>query len=388
MVVDDETRAPAGPPPARAGRRRPRHRRVLALVAAVAVALALVPAMSYARALTAPGSAPRSVRTVDWIRAHHGNGLVNAIENWYYTRHQPAAGPPDPRTLPQPGPSTKAGRDPGAPPALPLLSGVAALPGEAVWVPGRTGSGGRPLIYTSYLRPDRRHLSVVAGVAWMRAGTSGAHLVAGTQQPGGARWPGHAAVPAADVPKLVATFNSGFKMADTPGGFYLNGRSSRPLRNGIAALVIDRTGQITVGQWGRDVTMSPDVVAVRQNLALVVDGGKPVPGLSVDAGNHWGTTRSQFQYTWRSGLGVDAGGNLVYVAGNTMNLTTLAAAMVDAGIVRGMQLDIHSGMASFSSWRPVSGGESVPRKLLPGMTRSAYRYLVADQRDFIYLTAR
>jgi hypothetical protein len=36
----------------------------------------------------------------------------------------------------------------------------------------------------------------------------------------------------------------------------------------------------------------------------------------------------------------------------------------------------------------VSGGESVPRKLLPGMTRSAYRYLVADQRDFVYLTAR
>lgn len=387
MVVDEQPRTATPDRPARPPRRR--RRRVLAAVALVIVLLAVAPGISYYQALTAPGSAPVGMRTVDWIRAHHGGGIVNAIENWYYTRHQPSAGPPDPATLPQfrqlPGPKPARG---AAPQALPRLPDVNPLPGEATWVPGRLGDNGRPLIYTGFLRPDPRHLSLVAGVAWMRAGTSVAHLVAGTRQPGGSGWPGNAAIPAGDVAGLIATFNSGFKMADITGGFYLAGKTARPLRDGQASLVIDRKGQATVGQWGRDVSMTQNVVAVRQNLALVVDGGAPVAGLAGNAGGRWGTPRNQFQFTWRSGLGVDAKGNLVYVAGNTMNLTTLATAMVDAGIVRGMQLDIHTGMASFSSWQANSGGQSLPSKLLPGMTRSAYRYLIADQRDFIYLTAR
>jgi hypothetical protein len=369
--------------------RWPRRRRLIGLAALLLLALLIAPGVSYARALTAPGSATLGMRTVDWIRSHHGNTVVNAIENWYYTRHKPAAGPPDPATLPLPGPTATTTRGVAPPAPLPTLPGVATLPGEAVWRPGRLGSGGRPLIYASYLRPDPQHLSVVAGVAWMRAGGSVAHLVAGTAQPGGSGWPGNASVPPGDVRHLVATFNSGFKMADVSGGFYLNGRTAGPLRDGQASIVIDRQGRLTVGEWGRDVRMSANVVAVRQNLALIVAGGNPVPGLDVNAGGRWGTPRNQLQYTWRSGLGVDAHGNLIYVAGNHMNLTTLATAMADAGVVRGMQLDIHTGMASFSSWRPsASGGTSVPTKLLPAMTRSADRYLAPDQRDFLYLTAR
>jgi hypothetical protein len=365
------------------------RRRLIVMAALVVVLFAVFPTVSYARALTAPGSAPWGQRTVDWVRANHGNALVNTIENWWYTRHKPAAGPPDPATLPQSAVAAPVAPSVAGPAPLPRIPGVAALPGEAVWQPGRTAADGRPLIYTGYLRPDPRHLSVVAGVAWMRAGATAAHLVAGTQQPGGPGWPGNAAVPSGDVPKLVATFNSGFKMADIRGGFYLAGRTAHTLRAGQASVVIDRRGQVTIGQWGRDVTMGPNVAAVRQNLALVVDGSRPAAGLATDANGRWGTARSQFQYTWRSGLGLDAKGNLVYVAGDNMNLTTLARAMVDAGVVRGMQLDIHSGMASFSSWQPDgSGGSGIPHKLLPGMSRSAYRYLVADQRDFLYLTAR
>jgi hypothetical protein len=44
-----------------------------------------------------------------------------------------------------------------------------------------------------------------------------------------------------------------------------------------------------------------------------------------------------FTYTWRSGLGVDAAGNLVYVGGSGLNLVTLANALVQAGAVRGLR---------------------------------------------------
>ncbi|MBU2668001.1 phosphodiester glycosidase family protein [Actinoplanes bogorensis] len=363
-----------------------RRRRLLGLVALFLAIVMIVPGVSYVQALTAPGSATFTMRTVDWIRGHGGNPVINAIENWYYTRKKPAAGPPDSATLPTAAaPSRNAVKDTQGPAALPLLPGVTRLPGESTWHAGRLARNGKPLIYTGYLRPDAAHQSVVAGVAWMRAGSSVAHLVAGTTQPGGT-WPGSSSVPFSELPNLVATFNSGFKMADISGGFYLDGNYARPLMDGQASIVIDKQGGITVGSWGRDVKMTANVAAVRQNLALIVENGQPVNGLSVNALGRWGSPRNQLQYTWRSGLGVDAHGNLIYVAGNHMNLTALATAMADAGVVRGMQLDIHTGMASFSSWKPV-GGTSTPTKLLPEMTRAADRYLVPDQRDFLYLTA-
>ena len=41
--------------------------------------------------------------------------------------------------------------------------------------------------------------------------------------------------------------------------------------------MITKDGTPTVGQWGRDVQMTPDTMAVRQNLDLIVDGGQPSP---------------------------------------------------------------------------------------------------------------
>lgn len=361
-----------------------RQRRVRRFVAIAIVLILIGPAISYTRALTAPGSATWQMRTVDWIRLKHGNGLVNALENWWYTRHKPAAGPPDAATLPTIASAAKA----IGPADLPKLAGVTPLPGESTWSPGRTSAAGLPLIYTGFLRPDPGHLSIVAGVAWIRTAGTRTHLVAGTLQPGGQAWPGNAAVPDRDAGKLVATFNSGFKMQDTAGGFYLNGQSSRPLADGQASLVIDKQGAVTIGAWGRDVKMTPDVSAVRQNLALIVEHGRPVAGLSTNADGRWGSPHNQYQYTWRSGAGIDAHGNLIYLAGDKMNLATLATALADAGVVRGMQLDIHPGMASFASWQPQSGSTAAtPTKLLPKMPRSAYRYLYPDQRDFFYVTA-
>ena len=63
-----------------------------------------------------------------------------------------------------------------------------------------------------------------------------------------------------------------------------------PLRTGAASFVVYRNGSATVAQWGRDVTMSSDVVSVRQNLDLLVDNGQPVPGLNAADTTQWGAT--------------------------------------------------------------------------------------------------
>jgi hypothetical protein len=187
---------------------------------------------------------------------------------------------------------------------------------------------------------------------------------------------------------LVATFNSGWKMSDAHGGFYLGGQTTGKLLDGQASLVIDDSGVITVGRWARDVTMTPHVVAVRQNLALIVDNRRPVDGLTFNRGHRWGSFENQSQYTWRSGVGVDGAGDLIYVSGDNLTLHSLAAALADAGVMRGMELDIHSALVSFASWAPSLDGHVVPTKLLPGMDRPADRYLAADQRDFFYLTLK
>ena len=47
---------------------------------------------SYAHALTAPGTDPWTVRSVEWISDHGGRGIVNRVEHWWYTNHPPPVG--------------------------------------------------------------------------------------------------------------------------------------------------------------------------------------------------------------------------------------------------------------------------------------------------------
>ena len=372
----------------RVRRRRTRRTAVVALTVA-ALIMTGVAGASYGRALANPGEASWSVRTVDWLRDHGFGGLINTVENWYYTRHPPANTPPPPSALPAQAHRSRSRAAHFVPGPYPLhvVTGRAALPGEGRWLPGRVGAQGIPLIYTAYLRPDPAHASVLAGVAWIRRSGTTAHLVAGTVQPGGGSWPGNASVPRHDVSRLVATFNSGWRMKDLTGGFAMGHQVTGTLSPGQATAAIDRNGQLTVGRWGRDVTSLDRVVAVRQNLELIIDGSRVVAGLDVNAQGRWGSAHNQLQYTARSGLGIDRGGNLIYVAGTGMNLSMLAATLHDAGAVRAMQLDIHRQMIHFASWQPTRHNGPVPTKLLPAMTHSADRYLLPDQRDFFYITA-
>jgi hypothetical protein len=64
-----------------------------------------------------------------------------------------------------------------------------------------------------------------------------------------------------------------------------------------------------------------------------------------------------------------------------MSLTELSHALIDAGAVRAMQLDIHDGVVTFNWYRDALG-QVTGTKLMPSMQRGATRYLMQDQRDF------
>jgi hypothetical protein len=134
----------------------------------------------------------------------------------------------------------------------------------------------------------------------------------------------------------------------------------RPLRAGAASLVIYASGAATVGAWGSDVTMTPSVVAVRQNLSPLVINGRPSPVAATRTWRVWGGTcpcgagQHGTPNQWRSGLGVTADGALVYVVGPQLDPLQMAELMVRAGAVRGMQLDINPTWPVFASFKPLS----------------------------------
>jgi uncharacterized protein YigE (DUF2233 family) len=248
-----------------------------------------------------------------------------------------------------------------------------------------------PAVYETELRPDPIHTSQVVGVAWMDTTLLHATLYSGSIIPGGGPFTHTAPIQSDAATSLVAAFNAGFLMANANGGYYTDGRTEIPLVNGAASFVIYANGSATVGQWGRDVTMTPDVVSVRQNLDLLVDGGQTVPGLNANDITRWGFTLGNQVYVWRSGVGVTADGALVYVGGPSLNITSLANVLAAAGCVRAMELDINTDWVNLATYDPPDGQPASPgngTNLLSTMSGGTGRYFQSYwERDFITMSS-
>jgi hypothetical protein len=376
-------------------------RRWVAIVALVAVVVGTPLGVSYVQALTVPGGGALGARTVDWVRSMGGSRLVAWFENMYYGHNAPPAGgaPPaamnggtgtiDPSSVdPQ---ATGIPLSPlGKPEAVPAIA-QPPLTGEGQWEPvGRT-VGGEAAMYAAFIRPDAVHTSLTAGLVWMDPRVIDLRLVAGSQQPGGSGWVDQAPLSADQRPRLLATFNAGFRLPDGWGGYYAGGRTGRPLVDNAASLVINRDGSATVAKWGRDVTMTASVYAVRQNLSLILDGGLVTPEVFHNSMRSWGATLRNEVLVWRSGIGVTRNGALVYAAGPGLSIQSLADILKHAGAVRAMELDINSTWVSFISFKPVIGADpnsANGSKLLPTMAGDPGRYLGASTRDFFAVLAK
>ena len=231
---------------------------------------------------------------------------------------------------------------------------------------------GRVQIATTILRPDPTHPTIVAAVAWLSQGRTRLHLIAGLREPGGGPGPARAEIPTALRPLTLAAFNSGYRMKDTPGGVLVEGRRVRSLRVGLATVAIRTDGTTAIGAWGTDIDPHAIYPAIRQNLHLMVRGGRVVDGIATNAGERWGKVKNALP-AWRSGLGVTATGDLVYVGGNHLTLAVLADTLVRAGAVTAMELDIHKDMVTFNLFSHDPGahgsqaaaGHDATRKPLP-----------------------
>jgi hypothetical protein len=352
--------------------RNNRNGKSLALV----VLLSGVTALAACTAVTAPKRAQAQPAAVTPAGAT-GAGAAS------HAGRSAGAGSDGKASLPRPGTLRSF---PGAPPYA----------GEGVWGPAGRLVGGRPAVYETSLVPPGGIER--AGIAWMDTSLLSARLYSGSVSPGGGPYKYTAPVARTAASSLVAAFNGGFKIKDAHGGYYTEGRLIDPLVHGAASLVIYANGAITVGAWGSDVTMRPSVVAVRQNLFPLVVNGRPSARAATRTWRVWGGTcpcgRGQHgsDHQWRSGLGVTADGALVYVVGPLLDPLQVADLLVQAGAVRGMQLDINPSWPVFASFKPATpDGLAAPSNgtRLTGTYRGPETFFdPAYARDFITMSAR
>jgi Phosphodiester glycosidase len=355
-------------------------------------------AISLGGALTNPAlGTSMGARAAEWFRGHGGASIVVWAENEWYSHHQPKVGGTlaagtirKPTVVPTTVPTAAVSHLPTPSPIVPFAK--PAVVGEGQWSPVGRPVDGIPAVYETMLRPDAVHTSYVVGVAWMDTELLKATLYSGSAIPGGGPYTHTAPVSPTDAARLVTAFNAGFLMSDANGGYYTDNKTVVPLRTGAASFVVYKNGSSTVGQWGRDVTMAPNVVSVRQNLDLLVDGGQVVPAASSTNTRQWGATLGGGLFVWRSGLGVTADGALVYVGGPGLDILDLANLLMRAGAVRAMELDINTDWVNFSSYQPspATGPATANNgtELISGMSGSPGRYFEPWwARDFITMSA-
>jgi hypothetical protein len=371
-------------------RSRRRHGLRLRWLIPIALLAFLSPAIySWTRMAMLPSSLPLSVRTVEWMRMHHFNWLVDGAEHVYYTWKAPKKGGPQLTTLPTVGLGATHRRSkehdhasPWPPPIKPVFANV--LAGEGVWKPTGPALGGRPPVLVTTFRTERAYPRIVAYVAWFDHTRTALAYYPGRYEPPSATLRGPAEVPHDQRSRLLATFNSGFIYQDGLNGDALNGHANEPLRQGLATLVAYKDGRVNVVGWNGGPAPGQALAWARQSLPLIINHGRLTPKLNDSTA--WGYTLGNAVRVWRTGAGIDRHGNVIYAAANDQTVTTLARILLRAGAVRAMELDINPEWPTLITYRHRKG--LIPTRVVPNYQQPATRYLVPDDRDFFAVYRR
>jgi Phosphodiester glycosidase len=384
--------APGDLTSASAVKRRRRHRRIF--ITAPFIVLLSWAVISYTAWMLQPTSMSWSPRSAEWVRSQvpFGNWLVDEGENLYYSWNAPKTGGPQLKSLPSVGLSPPRTSLPGSqaapwpPPVKPVFPHP--LPGEGVWKPtGPPVDGGPPVLVTTF-RPERDYPRLIAYVAWFNHASTEIAYYPGRYEPPNAAVRGPMMVPYDQRWRLLATFNAGFIYTDGENGSADNGRTNEPLTDGNATLIGYRDGQIAIVKWRGGPNVPPDVAWARQSLAPIVWNGQLNPQLNDNPNSpQWGYTLGGVVRVWRTGVGVDRRGNLIYVAADDQTVISLAKILQHVGAVRAMEFDINPYWHTLITY--IHGGKGlVPTMVGPNPMQPPTRYLVPDDRDFFAVYRR
>ncbi len=366
-----------------------KRRRLLLLTATPLLCLLVWAVVSYAMWMLKPTSMSFGARSVEWVRADvpFGNTLVDDVEHVYYTANAPKKGGPGPKRLPAVGLSQPPRKRMAAWP--PRIKPVFAHPlrGEGVWKPtGPPVDGGPPVLVTTF-RPETEYPELLAYVAWFDHTRTAIAYYPGRYEPPNAAVRGPMMVPDGQRWRLRATFNGGFTYEDGENGSTVDGHVNEPLKDGKATLVGYRDGRVGIVKWNGGPNAGSDVAWTRQSLAPIVWNGRLNPELNEDPNSpEWGFTLGGVTRVWRTGVGIDRHGNLLFVAAEGQTVISIAKLLKHIGAVRAMEFDINPDWHTLITYTHRRG--LMPRMVEPQPNQSASRYLVPDDRDFFAVYQR
>jgi len=374
--------------PGMRGRRHLVTRVVLALV----TTFVFIVGWSLGHALTAPGGGTMSERVAEWARTHYLGPLVTLGE-WLTYNPPKKGGKPNTNFAKDGGKVVQKkkhyhGFVPIIPASLAPMAGH-RLPGEGIWREVETVDG-QPAMFKTYLRFSAVYSSYYAGVVSMDQRLLKFSLRPGTEDPGAGNWGYPDYIPPGRRLGLMATFNSGFRVYNSGGGLYMNGRYDGSLVTGAASEVYFRNGHLAIGNWGSGrLHMGPDIAAVRQNLHLIVINGQVPTAVNQNVLSNWGATLGGGYYVWRSGIGITRDGRIIYVYGPALNVQELASLLKRSGCVTAMELDINPDWMSFMYYLAKSRpAEPTPVNLISSQIQPPDRYYFPANRDFTAVFAK
>ena len=230
----------------------------------------------------------------------------------------------------------------------------------------------------SVFRPDPNYPRLIAYVAWFDHDRTQLAYYPGRYEPPHAAVRGSAQVPKSQRGRLLATFNAGFIFSDGLNGSSDNGLTNEPLKDGLATLVGYLDGRVDLVIWhgGRDP--GPQYAFTRQSLPPILWDDQLNPALNDSS--QWGATLGNAVRVWRTGVGIDMHGNLIYAAADGQTVESLARMLQDAGAIKAMQFDINPEWPSLITYRHQPA--LIPDKIVPNWQQPPTRYLVPDDRDF------
>ncbi len=274
------------------------------------------------------------------------------------------------------------------------LTPLGTLSGEGQWQPYLSSAQNQAVAYRTFLQPDPQRPYVTVAIVAFNLQATRLHFVLGTQEPisltpqpnAAAARTGKIPVNDAQPGVLLAAFNGGFKARHGYYGAMADGLTALPPIEGLATVAIYNPGRVRIGIWGKDINDSPDLVAWRQNGAMLIHNAQVNPD-TAQTNTDWGLTVNGAALTWRSALALSADGQtLYYIAGPKIDVATLTKVVAQTGATQAMQLDINSFWVNFAAMR-AKGPRVSAEPLLPGMAQQPDRYLKGYSRDFFYITA-
>jgi hypothetical protein len=241
----------------------------------------------------------------------------------------------------------------------------------------------------SFVRPDPSRPFAYVTLVQMDMTQMNLQVVAGTKQPGGPIGnfgPGTIPHNVVASGNLVAAFDGGFQYRDGMYGMIVDGKTYVPLESNVGTLIGYKDGTLKIINYtGQD--LGNNVAFIRQNCPILVENGQ-VFALNEQNKKLWGRTFNADIFTWRSGIGLTAQGNLIYAVGNNLGPESLATALKMAGAVNAIQLDINPFWVRFNIFEPNGLGGYKTSTLTKDLKDGSKAYLEGYSKDFFYVVKK